>query len=402
MASTISAPREHGLDWLRVIAFTILIGYHTGMFFVPWDFHIKNPERSESLTWVMLFFNRWRLPLLFLISGAGVAFALRRRGYAEFAGERLRRLLLPLVFGMLVVVPPQIYFERLDQGIQFASYLDFWKTVFAFQPYPQGNLSWHHLWFVVYILVYSLVCIPVFAALKSRRGQAAVDAFARFCEKPGAIYLIGLPNLAIAAWLGPKWPTTHNLIADWANLTGALLTFLWGFVICGNGRFFDLIVRKRRELLLFALVMTVLFYGYRLTPLRESWTPLQRMSASMLIDSYMGFGWILALLGWSRVKLNRDSPLLRYATEAVYPFYIVHQTITIAIAYYMIPWTAPVAVKFPLLAAGTFLGSWAVFEVVRRNPVTRLLFGMKAKPPAYRAAQLGEFQSVPGTDSRPS
>ncbi len=391
MSPSSNPAREYGLDWLRVIAFAILIGYHTGMFFVPWDWHIKNPERSESLTLVMLFFNRWRLPLLFLISGAGVAFSLRRRGYAQFAGERLHRLLLPLVFGMLVIVPPQIYFERLDRGVSYSSYLEFWKTVFAFQSYPQGNLSWHHLWFVAYILVFSLVCIPIFAALKSARGQQLVEALARLCEKPGAIYLIGLPNLALAAWLGPKWPTTHNLTSDWANLTGSLLTFLWGFVICGNPRFLDVIVRKRRELLLFALVMTVLFYGYRLTPLRESWTPLQRMSASMLIDSYMGFGWVLALLGWSRVKLNRDSRLLRYATEAVYPFYIVHQTIIIAIAYHMIGWNAPIAVKFPLVAAGTFFGSWAVFEITRRHAATRILFGMKpAREPAIVNRSIGD------------
>lgn len=377
MEPSFNTRREYGLDWLRVIAFAILIGYHTGMFFVPWDFHIKNPERSESLTWVMLFFNRWRLPLLFLISGAGVAFALRRRSYAQFAGERLRRLLLPLVFGMLAVVPPQIYFERLDQGVTYASYLEFWKTVFDFQPYPQGNFSWHHLWFVAYILVFSLACIPVFAALKGRRGEKFAEALARLCEKPGAIYLIGLPNLALAMWLGPRWPTTHNLTSDWANLAGSLLTFLWGFIICGSGRFLELIVRKRRELLLFAIAMTILFYGYRLAPWREALTPLQRMWTGILIDSYMGFGWVLALVGWSRVKLNRDSPLLRYATEAVYPFYIVHQTIIIAIAYHMTGWSAPVAVKFPLLAGGAFLGSWASFEIIRRHAATRLLFGMK-------------------------
>lgn len=377
MASANQFRREYGLDWLRVIAFVILIGYHTGMVFVPWDFHIKNPIRSESLAWVMLFFNRWRLPLLFFISGAGVAFSLRRRGYSQFAGERTRRLLVPLVFGMLVIVPPQIYFERLVHGATFASYLDFWKTVFAFRSYPQGNLSWHHLWFVAYILVFSLACIPVFIALKSPRGQRFVEALARLCEKPGAIYLIALPNLAAAAWLAPKWPTTHNLTSDWANLTGSLLTFLWGFTIGGNLRFLDLITRKRRELLLFAVCMTVCFYGYHLSPLRESLTSSQRIYTSILIDSYMGFGWVFALLGWSRVKLDRDSQVLRYATEAVYPFYIVHQTIIIAIAYTLIRWNVPIAVKFPLIAAGTFLGSWVVFELTRRHPATRILFGMK-------------------------
>lgn len=377
MPSSVPYQREYGLDWLRVIAFLILIGYHTGMFFVPWKWHVKNPELSESLAWVMLFFNRWRLPLLFFISGAGVYYALRKRSWGEFAGERMRRLFLPLAFGMFVIVPPQIYYERLDQGVSFSSYWAFWRTVFDFVSYPQGSLSWHHLWFVAYILVFSLLGIPVFALLKTARAGSLIEAFARFCEKPGAIYLVGVPNLLLAAWLGPKWPTTHNLTADWANLTGSLLTFLWGFIICGNERFLSLIVRKRREFLIVALLLTAVFYGLRLTDVRESWSPVQRFAVSLTVESYMGMAWIVTLVGWSREKLNRDSPLLRYATEAVYPFYIVHQTITVTLAYYMIGWNASIPVKLPLLAGGTFLGSWAFFEITRRHPLTRLLFGMK-------------------------
>jgi len=359
--------RDYSLDWLRVIAFAILILYHTGMFFVPWQWHVKNPIQSEELTWVMIFFNRWRLPLLFLISGAGVFFSLRKRSFTEFARERLTRLLIPLGFGMLVVVPPQIYYERLWRGQFSGSYLEFWKTVFDGVPYPQGNTSWHHLWFVAYILVYSLISIPLFALLRTDRAKAAVAALARCCRKPGAIYLIGLPNIAAALLLGPHWPTTHNLISDWANFTGSLLTFLWGYVIFSEPEFRSLIKDKRREFLVLALILSVLYYSAR----------IMHRPAGMLVDSYFAFAWIFALLGYGRALLNRDSPQLRYATQAVYPFYIAHQTITVGIGYYMIPWQAPVAVKLPLLAAGTFLGSWLVFELARRTSVTRLLFGMK-------------------------
>ncbi|MBI4905542.1 MAG: acyltransferase family protein [Acidobacteria bacterium] len=364
---TAVSTREYGLDWLRVIAFSILIFYHTGMFFVPWDWHVKNPETSQPLTYVMMFFNRWRLPLLFLISGAGVFFSLRRRTFQEFAGERLRRLGIPLAFGMLAVVPPQIYFERLYRHQFNGSYFEFWPSVLNGVPYPQGNTSWHHLWFVVYILVFSVLCIPIFVALKSAAGRRAVDALAGFCEKPGAVYLINIPNIIVALVLSPHWPTTHNLVADWANLTGSLLTFLWGFVICGSGRFLDLITRRRREYLIFALAMTVVFYTVHRADL------LSRI----LVDSYFTLGWILTAIGYSRAYLNRESAFLTYATEAVYPFYIAHQTVTVAIAYYMVPWNAPISVKLPLLALGTFLGSWMVFEIVKRTALTRLLFGLR-------------------------
>lgn len=358
--------REYGLDWLRVLAFCVLILYHTGMFFVPWSWHIKNPELATWLVEPMQFFNRWRLPLLFFISGAGVFFSLRRRSYAQFAGERMRRLFIPLLFGMCVVVPPQIYFERLNRGQFAGSYLDFWKTVFDLVPYPQGNFSWHHLWFVVYILVYSLLCIPIFAALKSDSGRRAVDALAGWCERPGVVYLMNVPNIAVGMALGPHWPTTHNLVSDWANFTGSLLTFLWGFTICGSGRFLELVTRRRREFLMVAAATAVVLFA----------TPVRGVGRE-LASAYFGMGCIFAAVGYSRIYLNKPSAALTYATEAVYPFYIAHQTVTISLAYPMIGWSAPVWVKLPLLAAGTFLGSWAIFEASRRTALTRLLMGMK-------------------------
>lgn len=303
--------REYGLDWLRVFAFVILIGYHTGMYFVPWPWSVKNPEISQWLVWPMMFFNRWRLPLLFFISGAGVWFNLCRRGYGAFVRERLRRLLIPLVFSMFVLIPPQVYVERVLAGQHYSSYFGFWGTVFTLVPYPKGNLSWHHLWFLPYILTYSLVGLPIFALLRSASGRAVVDRLARLCELPGFIYLLNIPNLAAAILLGPHWPTTNNLTSDWANFTGSLLTFLWGFTICGSVRFLDLIQSRRREYLCLAAVMLVLFYGLRLTPLVRGLPGWVQLVVFTLVDSYLGMAVILALVGWSRASLNRNSAALR-------------------------------------------------------------------------------------------
>lgn len=119
--------RRHDIDAIRVIAFGLLIIYHVGMFFVPWDFHIKNNVIYPDLLYPMYFLNQWRLPLLFVISGMGVYFAFQKRTGGQFALERTRRLLVPLIFGMLFIVPPQIYFEYLDQGIFSGRYFfDFW------------------------------------------------------------------------------------------------------------------------------------------------------------------------------------------------------------------------------------------------------------------------------------
>ena len=379
LRATTPAEREYGLDWLRVFAFTILILYHSGMIFVTWDFHIKNAETSRVLEWVMLFVNRWRLPLLFFISGAAVCFSLRRRSFGQFAMERLRRLLVPVVFAMFVIIPPQIYFERLQDGVAFASYAEFYKTVFELEPYPKGSFSWHHLWFVVYILIYSLACIPLFAALKRGAGKRLIARLATFLERrPAAVYLISIPSLAVGIGLGPYWPTTHNLVADWANLLGSLITFLWGFVFASELRLLDLLTRRRREFLIGGIAMAVVFFAMRASGVARDWPRVAQIVIGNVVSGYFGMFWIFALAGYARAKVRTGGPALRYATEAVYPFYILHQTVTIALGYYVVQWAMPVALKFAIVAAGTFAGTWLLYEAARRVPPLRPLLGMRA------------------------
>jgi surface polysaccharide O-acyltransferase-like enzyme len=372
-----ASTREYGLDWLRVFAFALLILYHSGMGYVTWTWHVKNPETSPALEYVMLACNRWRLPLLFLISGAGVYFSLRRRGFGQFARERLRRLLLPIVFAMLVVVPPQIYFERLYRGAQM-SYAEFYPSVFEFVPYPDGSFSWHHLWFVVYILVFSLVGIPLFAFLRGPLGRRAVQGLVAFFERvPPAIYLINVPNIIVSVVLGPRWPNTNNLVSDWANLTGTFLTFLWGFTIASNRDFLDVITNRRKEFAIAGLAIAAVFFWMRVTQVAAGWAPEARLWVGTLISAYYGMTWVFALIGYARTYFNRPSPGLTYATEIVYPFYIVHQTITVAAVYYLIPVPLGVWPKFCIAAFVTVAGSWLVVELIRRSRILRPLFGLK-------------------------
>ncbi len=368
----LGASREYGLDWLRVSAFLVLIFYHSGMMFVTWGWHIENAERSAALEYAMLFFNRWRLGLLFFISGAGVWFSLRHRTIGAFTGERFRRLFVPLAFGMFVVVPPQIYFERLWRGQFTGSYASFYPRVFDFVPYPQGNFSWHHLWFVAYLFVFVTAGLPVLWWLRTAPGQRLIDRLAALLERhPWTLYLVGCPSVAVAMLLGPRWPTTNNLTSDWANLIGSFVTFLWGFVLCSRRSMLDLLERRRHELLAGAATVAIIFFTLRATR-----TPLPLFGRALL-TSYYGFFWILMLVAWFRRYLNRPSPWLSYANEAVYPFYIAHQTIIVAAGFFLIQQPWGIGPKLLAAMAAAFFGSWAVYELARRTAITRLLFGMK-------------------------
>src|SRR5215470_6493498 len=167
--------RRPELDWLRVVAIVILHVFHTGMMFNTWDFHIKAPDLLPVIEAPMAVLHLIRMPLLMVISGIGTAIALERRSIGRFAIDRLKRLWIPLTFGIFVIVPPQIYIERVVNDGYAGSYFDWYPSVLQFKPYPAGgSFSWHHLWFVAYLLVYCLLALPVFAWLRRPSGQRAL------------------------------------------------------------------------------------------------------------------------------------------------------------------------------------------------------------------------------------
>ena len=155
------------LDWLRVLAFGLLIFYHVGMLYAEgWGWHYKSTYSSKFLTNIMLWSNQWRMSLLFLISGAAVSFLIVKQSRWSFFHQRVPRLLLPLVFGVVVIVVPQVYVEGHSKGlIDVPNYWQFWYAYLDQNSLEFANaktlgnlhLTWNHLWFLPYLLVYTLL-----------------------------------------------------------------------------------------------------------------------------------------------------------------------------------------------------------------------------------------------------
>lgn len=370
--------RELGLDYLRVFAFALLILYHCAMPFVSVDWVVDNAEENAVLEALALFCSRWRLPLLFFISGAAVCFSLERRSWRQFAGDRLLRLLLPLLFGMLVVVPPQIYFERLQNGTFHGSYLDFYPEVLRLVPYPMGAFGWLHLWFLAYILLFSLAGLPLLLRLKSSRGRRGVAMVATILERRRvAIYALTIPSIAATVLLSHRWPIAYNLISDWANLTSSLIFFGWGFLFALEPRLLALITRRRREFLTVSAMAGVLVLGTTRAALGGGWAGSDGDLWTGMTSSCLALTAVFALVGYARVLFQRRTKWLPWATDAVFPFYLVHQTITAAAAFYVVRWPLGVWPKFALITVATFLGCWALFAGARRLSFVRPLFGLK-------------------------
>jgi glucan biosynthesis protein C len=361
--------RYEFLDWLRVIAIFVLIFFHTGMLFVGWGWHITNDQVIESLQRPMDLAHRLRMPLLFVIAGAGMWFALQRRSGAAFSRERTLRLLIPATIGMFLIVPPQIYIERIAHGEWHGGYLDFFiHRVLQFQPYPAGNFSWHHLWFVVYLYVYALLLLPLMLWWRK----------ARPVLKPGAwILLLALPLGLNETLLKPIFPETHNLVHDWYIFIHYLLLTVYGFALASSPASWDWLAKFRRAALAIALTITIGGMSLINAGVFVRGKPVDLMFANVFT-----WTWIMVFLGFGRQYLSFGNRLLSWARDASYPIYILHQTVIILIGYFVIrqpwaPWT-----KYWVVAASTLVTCVLLYEfLVRRVGVLRFAFGMKRHAP---------------------
>ncbi len=370
--------RRYDLDWLRVIAFAILMFFHTGMGFTSYDWHVKNYESSWFLDELIRFLHQWRMPLLFFISGAAVWFALEKYGSWRYLGERQTRLLLPLIFGMLVVIPPQVYCERVYQRQGYASFFDFYPTIFTAGSYPQGNLSWHHLWYIPYIWAFSMITFPLFALLRSAPGRRLIAAFQAVLTRPALPFLLFIPSALAEILLRPYYPgDSCDLVSDWANFTHKLTFFIIGFTLASSTVVADVLARRRWLHLALALLSVI--------PLEFTWHGSLRLPTIpyRCLANFEIWMWLLAALGFARHYLNINPPILRYATNAVYPFYILHQTVIILLLLPLIYLDLGVWTKYFLVLAGTALVTWGLYEgLISRINLLRVCFGLKARRPA--------------------
>lgn len=376
MNSTMEKIRRHDLDWLRVIVFGLLIFYHVGMFFVQWGWHIKNNELYNWIKYPMLFLNQWRLPILFVISGMGTAYALSYRSAGEFRRERAIRLGIPLLFGSLFIVSPQIYIERIVKGYD-GSYLDWYLSgTFINGVYPSGNFSWHHLWFLPYLLVFSLMLSPVFIRLRDNKDGAFLTwVRERLSNSPYFLFWFIAPLYLYEALLEPFFGITHNLVWDWFNFTSSLTLFFYGFVLISvREEFWKAVQSIWNKTFIIGIICFASLLCIWLFLEDNIWVHF----TEALIKVTNLWAWIITIFGIASVYLNKQSQVLTYANRAVYPFYILHQTITIIIGYYLYDLTWGLLPKFTIMLVGTFGGSWLIYEfIIRRVRFLWPLFGLK-------------------------
>lgn len=374
--------RRYDLDWLRLIAILILLFFHTGMWFNTWSWHVKNADTSISFNYWMVWLHYWRMPLLLFISGAGTYMALGKRTPKQFMGERFTRLFIPLLFGMFIVVPPQIYYEYISK---YTSYWEFYKTVFDFKPYPPGSFSWHHLWFILYLFFFSLLALPFILYLRSPRSIAFKERAFKVLSHPlGVLFIPSVFILITQILLRPYFEEeTHSLYNDWAFFVFYFCFFLFGMLCYSNPRLWDTIGENRRKLLAATLLVLIPFYGlyFHFREIYQIPLSLDAIETMFkIVAIFLSWFTVITVIAYGQHYLNKPHPWLSRINEGLYPFYILHQTMIIAIGYYICQLTWSIGAKFWSISLLTLVLCVAFYLlIIRPVNLMRLFFGVKLK-----------------------
>jgi len=370
--------RRGELDLLRALVVVGLVFFHSAVIFGAGEFPVKAAAEYRVATVLLAFGATWGMPLLFTISGLGAWYSLRSRSAGAFARERLRRLGVPLLVGLLTVIPLQVWLGLRrggDPGAGAGFYGRFWEVrpsldfPFLLEAAPGGLFETGHLWFLVCLLGFSLVLLPVLRLLDHPRGGRLAG-------------LLVAPLVAVEVVLGSE--VGHG---GWHHLSYAVF-LVFGFLAAGDQR----IGRAFRRWWRLAMALAGLGFaasGAVYAAASAHGDPLTGMEflsvIFRLVKTLDGLLWVVAILGLAGSRLARPRPptapgrrLGAYLNDAVLPFYVLHETVVVAIAYGVLSWQVAAGVQYLVISTASLAATLALYELgVRRHPVTRLLFGLR-------------------------
>lgn len=383
------------IDWLRIFAVFLLFPFHTARIFDPWPFYVKSETQNLGLMVFAKFLNQWHMHLFFFLAGTSTCLALRFRSHRQYVRERFRRLIVPLLFGILVIIPPQSYYRLFGNphlvwpGNRLQFFIggpQFHKSYFAFYPdffngiFPVGNFEWGHLWFLAYLFVFSRLSLPFFSYLKSEPGLRFIAKLADFIQKPVGLLSLFIPIAIIEASLRGIYPDGHqNLYNDWANFLTYGTLFIYGYLFFSTPKGISVFSKYLRISLAIAVTTSAVYLGFlapsllerSLKPYSVSWTALR------VFGALSTWCWIISLMGLAKAFFDLGGKALNYVRESALPIYILHQTVIVSVGFYILKSGIANIPAFMIILVSSLLLTISSYEIISHIRPLRFLFGMK-------------------------
>jgi hypothetical protein len=359
--------RQYYLDWLKVVNILIIFFYHSLHFFDISDWSVKNLNKYVKISWLLDLLSVFIMPLIFLVSGASIFYAIRKTSAVRFILDKVMRLLIPLIIGVFSFSIMQVYLERVSHGKFQGSFFEFLPHYFegVYLPGGTGNFAFHglHLWYLLFLFIFTIVLMPLFWWLKGNTGGYVLCQLGNILAKPGGLLLFLVPTIII-----------QNITDNGAIISNGgwiIVHYPWffiaGYLIVSHNKLQMSIIKSRwiwLILVLSAVLSSVLFHK----------------EANNHQDLLVWLG-LFAVLGFAMKKLSFSNKFLTYSNEAIMPFYILHQNVLLLIGFFVVKFSIPDIAKFVIIAVSAFLIIIILYEyLIRRYNSLRIIFGMKTTP----------------------
>jgi glucans biosynthesis protein C len=370
--------RRYDLDWLRVLVILFVFLFHAGLIFSIEDLGVHAGWTNENVARLLFFTAFLRMPVLFFIAGAGTWFLFRRRSVREFLAERSQRLLIPFIVALLVIVPAMNYvgyrFQAEQAGSSVPTIGDVYSRLLSAMPF-----EWMHLWFIAYLLIFSLLAAPLFKYLSMSEGRGWVNRGLDILNLRYGVFLFALPVLLIQWSMSWRWQGTVPLVNDWADFVLYLDLFICGFVLIGDRRFESAVDRALPLALVVTIILFLVLPVARLqVDTSQAFVTHWDYSLVKISMGLLGWSSLLVMLGLARRFLSFENTFLRYARDASYPFYLLHMLPLWVVAYFAVTLPLPPGVQFLLITGLSLVLTVALYEVLlRSSQITRMAFGLK-------------------------
>lgn len=362
--------RRREIDWLRNLAILMLFFYHTSVVFQVWgDNYVKSSETSYALSLFLVVTEYWYMQLLFFLAGASAYFSIKMRGTSSFVNERVKKLLIPFVFGLIVIVPPQGYLARLWRGDVPSNYFIFLKeffTDFSDITGNHGTFTPAQLWFILFLFLISLIFLPILRFFSKENGMVFLEKSKKILLS-SKIFLI----LSIILFLCELFPAPGG-----KNLLQFLVLFVLGYMVYSDEYYLNILDKVKGRFLIFTIVLLPT-YVILLLNIRYFITGLTADIIMVIIKNLLLIITLVCIVGYGRKYLNKESRILKYLNKASFPVYILHQTVLITVAYFIVPLSLTLVFKVILIIALTIIFTFGLYEIIKRIKGIRFFLGIK-------------------------
>ncbi len=351
--------RLYYVDWLRILVILSLIPYHSALTYTGLgDTYIKSPiKEPEVLPFLIISapLGSFFMTLLFFISGIATYHSFTKRGSKKFLMERLKKVLLPFILGTLLLCPVQAYFKGLYDGFS-GSLIEFIPEFFSKKIVTY--LGYAHLWFLLYLLIFTFMCIPLFC--RWIKHPEKLQGLSDFLCRGNNIYYPILFIILVEMLLRPFFTGMQTLIMDWANDVVYLSMIVFGFVFACDHRLQERVDELKN---ISGVIFSVLSAAY--IAVSYLW---------LVHDKDLWIFWaatkglyeccaIIFILALGKRYLNRKSRTLDYLKKATFSYYIFHFVPICFFTYLVSSFSGNSYAKYLLVVIAAYICVTVLYEI---------------------------------------